>query len=238
MSDIAPDVAPAVEAPPAADPAPAPDPAPAEVDPFDSAEVQQFDRSYVEKLRKEAADRRTAHQPYAEAFGTYSAEEQAVWFDLAKELTANPKAAAEKFQQIAKEILGDPNAAPPPPAPDADKPLTQAELEAKFAERDQAQQLKEITAKIVSDATEMGYKVDTPEYRRLAFVAQYETGLDLKKADEMLKAERQAIIDGYVADKANGPRLPQNGGGAGAEATPIKSFSDASDALRAMLAAQ
>lgn len=234
------DIAPVVETAPVAD-APVVDAPVVDVpaaDVFDDAKVQSFDRPYVEKIRKEAADRRTAMKPYEEAFGGYNAEEQAVWFDLAKQLANDPKAAAARFQEIATGILGADEPAAVEPPEGADKPLTQAELDAKLKERDDANQLREITAKIESDAAGLGYKKEDAEgWRDLMVTAQYVTNGDLHAAHAHLVAKKQGWIDGYLKEKeTGGVKLPTNGGTPGQPAEPVTTFASASDAFRASMA--
>lgn len=236
MSDIAPDVTPDVT--PDIAPDVTPDVTPA-AEPA-SDDVGRFGEhgNYIKELRGEAAKYRTEAAPYKEAFGTYSPEEQAVWFDLAKQLANDPKAAAARFQEIATGILGadEPDAVEPPEG--ADKPLTQAELDAKLKERDDANQLREITAKIETDAASLGYKKEDAEgWRDLMVTAQYVTNGDLHKAHAHLEAKKQAIIDGYLADKqTGGVKLPTNGGTPGQAAEPITSFANASEAFKSAMA--
>lgn len=254
MSDITPEVEPVAEAPaPLANPLENPTPAPAvtpeaDTDPFDNEQVQQFDRKYVQKLREEAAERRTAAKKYEEAFSGYTPEEQAVWFALQQELVHDPKSAAAKFQDIANEILGTkPDAAPAAPAADApaaDKPLTQADVDRILSERDtKAQSDREVadaTKKVVDEAVALGYEQGSAEWRELMFLARYEAEGDLTKAHEIREGRNKAAVEAYLAEKSGQGGVPvsHGGGDTPSQSQAIATFADAGEALRARLNAQ
>lgn len=266
MSDIAPEATPVADPTPAAETPPVnplETPAPAatpeiDSDPFDNEQVQQFDRKYVEKIRKEAADRRTATKKYEDAYAGYTPEEQAVWFTLQQELVNSPKTAAAKFQQIANEILGSTPEATPPvadPEPPAEEPkfLTQADFEAALTQREakatEEREVAEATNKVVAEAEGLGYKqpnaADASEaeksaWRELMFLARYEADGDLAKAHGIREARSKAAVEAYLAEKAGQGGIPvsKGAGDTPSQTAPVTSFSGASDALRARLAAQ
>lgn len=223
----------------------------AEADPFDNAEVQQFDRTYVQKLRDEAAKHRTDKKKFEDAFTGWEGEDADVWLDVIK-AAADPNSkgsAAETLRKIADLLApGDPakpaaeaaaQAAEAAEGADAaSKPLTQADIDRIFAEREaQAQQDAALKA-IKDEAKELGYEERTADYAQLMFYANFETKGDLKAAHEKIQANRQAVIDEYVRTKAADANLPTGGTGGGfhvSDEKKPKTISEASDALLAML---
>ena len=63
-----------------------------------------FDRPYVEKLRSEAASKRTELRGFKEAFDGYTPEETARFLELAADLNANPEKALEGFQGVTDRL--------------------------------------------------------------------------------------------------------------------------------------
>lgn len=225
--------------------------APAEVDPFDSPDTTTFDRNYVQKLREEAASRRTAVKPYEEAFSAYTEEQRAGWLSVARGLasdddTARAEAAKVLFD-VAQEILGADHLA----TQTAEKPggepglgekqfLTEEQLEAKLAEREQAAALQREIAKVNEEVSALGYKEGTPDYQDLMWRAVNQHGNDIAKAHEARQAERQAIIDAYLAEKAGqagaAPGVP-GAGVSGQQPTKITDYKQSRASLEARIAA-
>jgi hypothetical protein len=190
---------------------------------FDDPKVESFDRAYVEKLRKEAADRRTALREAEERWKDWNESLDGLDDDqraAARELVTAAKSGDALSmltiafgEEKAAEIMAGINAEQPaaPPA----ETLTRAELERVLAERD-AQAAREAQIKAVeSSAKDLGYDPKagpgTPErlaYIELIEVARHRADGDFAKAHAMIEADRaaktQKAIDDSVASKANG----------------------------------
>lgn len=209
-STPAPD-APVTDAPPTGEPV-------AEADPFDTG-ADTFPRSYVEKLRNEAADYRTKYAPYRDTFGDVAPEVQEYLLDLSKQLITDPKAAAAELRDLLKTI--DPNSAEGQAVQATldeipeDKPLTlkefrelQAKEQAIEAEKQGIEAIK-TTAK----GLDPSYDAASDEYGDLAsllFIATHKTDGDLQKAHE-LRVERfnkavDAVVEQRLAEIKSGAR--------------------------------
>lgn len=252
--DAGTDPAPATEAAPV-DPAPPADPPAADdVDLFEAdPTADSFPRAYVERLRSEAAARRTEAKAFAEAFEGYSDEDRGTLLDLARTLRTDPASAAEWMRSQAEALLAgaDPAGAgdeEPEAEVDPDAPLTAAQLERYLADREARREREAAEAKalddIVSEAKGLGFDPATNrrEYLALLDVANNETAGDLAKAAEVLRAERQKVIDDYLAAKAResdtAPTVPpQVGGGRETPAQP-RDWDDIGRAVRADIAAR
>ncbi len=201
---------------------PTPPAAGAEADPFDDPSTDSFPRPYVERLRSEAAARRTEAAAFKSAFEGYTPEDQAVLLDLAKTLRTDPASAAAWMQEQAQALLdADPDPAGGQDPADPDAPLTRAQLDAYLAERDQKAAAERAQAdqlaKIAGEAKTLGFDPEAKvgqaarDYVALLHAANTETGGDLAKAAEVVRSERQKIVDDFLAAKA---------AGAGAATTP------------------
>lgn len=227
-----------------------------EADPFDSSDVQTFDRAYVQKLRDEAAKHRTAKQRYEEAFKGWEGEDADVWLDVIQ-AAADPNSrgsAADQLRQIADLLAPGAAKDAANAAADAaekaggedvdteDRPLTKAELDKIFAEREAEAEKNRLLKEIEDEAKGLGYEKNTAGYAQLMFYANFNTKGDLQKAHELIEADRQKIIDDYIAEKSKDADLPGGNTNAGtfsvSEDKKPKSISDASNALREALAAQ
>lgn len=83
---------------------PGPAPEPEALDTELDAGVDTFDRPYVEKLRSEAASKRTELRGYKDAFSGYTPEETTRFLELAADLNANPEKALEGFQGVTDRL--------------------------------------------------------------------------------------------------------------------------------------
>lgn len=242
----------ATEAPPAAAPAAVPEAAAPETDLFDDEKVETFSRDYVKKLRDEAAKHRTDKQRYEQAFKGWEPDDQEVWLTTIALANQNPDLAAAELSRIAALLKKDPDATPEQIAEAAAGPdgkgtkiepevITKADLDRILAERETAAATERALTEIKTEAKELGYAEGTPDFITLMWLAQNETKGDLKEAHKKIEARNQAIIDGFVQSKAAAADQPANAAGGGLSvdgSTPIKSISDASNALRAALDAQ
>lgn len=159
-----------------------------------------------------------------------------VLLGIYQQFLTDPAAGAEAFRALADQIApagaapGSPTTPPagaPPdgtPPADPDAPMTRAEFEAwNRQQADQAEQAKAEQAAVQTMYAEMktlGYDPESSEPAKkdeadeVIWQAAHRTGGDLKAADAVLKARRQAIIDGYVKGKtadAATPGTPETG---------------------------
>lgn len=204
----------------------------------------------LQRVRQEAANRRVALKPYEDAFTGFDEEARSTYLQLAKQIAsgdpAEQKAAAKRFREIAERI--DSSGVPTTPTGDEDpdqKPLTVKEWKALQAEQEEQQLLQSQVKAIEADAEREGIKVGSPTYASYLYALQQpEVAGDHDKAMELVKAERQAIIDDYARSVAEGsakwPVLPGDGaGGAGAgveEPVTPKSWKEARKIAAARLA--
>lgn len=200
--------------------------------------------AYVKELRAESAGHRTkaaaaaaAAKKYDDAFAGYDDDEKAVWLELATGLLNDPTATADRLQEIADRARGP--KAPEPVAGD-DAPLTKAQLDKVLKEREDAADLDKRTAAIVTQAEGLGYKNGSVAYRTLLITAQ-ENGGDIAGAHAAIQAERQGIIDAYVAAQAaaaDGTPTPAGAAAPAGQERKITTFNEAGDAFRELLAAR
>lgn len=213
-------------------------------------EGDKFDRAYVEKLRRESAGYRDRAKRYNEVFEGYEEDAVNEWLSLASTLKADPNAAASRFQEIADAIraqygdaAGDAadakvaDAAASAEAP-TEKPLTRAEFDQLMAEREKQNDVKARVQKIEADARSLGYETGTDSYDQLLWRASRSQSGSIADAHAAIKAERQAVIDAYVAEMKGqpAPLVPSQGAPASGERS-IKTFTQANEALDAWLAA-
>ena len=241
--------APAETAPETAAPVSAPV-AEAEV-PEPPANQDTFDRAYVEKLRKESANYRERAKRYQEAFDGYEPEAVDEFLGLAQSLRADPLNTAERFQELADAIrsqygnaAGDEaeaalGIADNDPDLSDNKPLTQADFDRMWNEKQREIDLQNRVAKIESDATALGYEKGTRQYDRLLWEATRLPSGSIHEAHEHLQRERQAVIDAYVAEMGGqpAPTVPTGGVPASGE-KKLTSFAEANEALDAWLQQQ
>ena len=197
-----------------------------------------FDRAYVEKLRAEAAQRRTQLREFEQHFEGFSPEERTRFMSMAHKITTDPEAALEDFQgvvtrlaqSLGKEITSvDVEQAPEPEEQEAAAPEPAGALTADdvarlveerlAAEREQAAKDDEV-AQTFAEAEALSDDYKTPAGKAfLLGVAQSLNdgqGGSLAEAHEVITELLQARIDsavaeyrqGIVSGKAHPPRLP------------------------------
>lgn len=211
---------------------------PPAADPFDDPANERFDRTYVERLRREAADARVSGKPFKDAFDGYQQEEVEALLDLVTTIRQDPRTAAARMAELVDVINQQfQEEAPPGEEPEV---VTRAEVERMLAEREQEKSISSAVQSIEQQASELGYKKGSRDYVTLLWTAQNETNYDLKAAHETIKADRQRVIDEYVSGKekdADGSATRPPGGGAGSEPRKAGDFKDARARLEARLAA-
>jgi hypothetical protein len=242
-------------APPADPPAAPPAADGGESDPFDNPAADSFPRAYVEKLRQEAAERRTALKKYEDTFSPYSEPERDVWNQLISITAQDPAKGAEMMLDLHHRLMGTGDYADEGPDPtatlgdgksklddDLDKPMTKKELEEYLQE--QARKADEETrVKAVTDeAVSLGYKPGTHQYVALLRRALDDHNGDLKAAHAAFEADKQKVIDEFIAQQAalgnSYPKLSGAGGAPPADPTggAPKDFKAAKASLQARLA--
>lgn len=214
-------------------------------EPDDLPAGDTFDRKYVEKLRRENASYRERAKKYESAFEGYEDGAIDEWKTLITNFKADPASTARQMAELAEsvltqfgmldedekqEVLDEANANLDP----AEKPLTRRELEQFYSERQQEQQMESMVKGIEDEARDLGYNLNSREYKILLMTAQEIPSGDLKEAHQLILADRQRAVDEYVAEKSKGAgrTLPNNGiVGVPDGAKDIKTFADSKAAL-------
>lgn len=223
--------------PPAAPVNPPAEPAPGGEPPAAPEAPETFDRKYVEDLRGEAAEYRTKYAPYRDAFEGYDDESREALLAIARDIVANPRNAAERMVQVAKGLTGEEFDSLL--SDEGPKPLTQEDLQKEFEKREREKSEQAAIAAVEQEAQTLGYKQGTADYADLMFRAYNEHSGDLNAAHQAREEQRQAIIDAYLKEKAEGngsfPPVTTDGGPvSGSDDTP-KNWEQARAALTARL---
>lgn len=229
-AESAPAAVEAPAAAPASAPEPAaaaPTSSPAEADPFDGdlPDDQVFSRGYVEKLRKQGQTYREQAQTHAEqlaeyeaVYGQYEPEDRQAWFEMASRWAANPADGAEMMQRIAEQVLNEgktPEEATEhviaedrvaAEAEAAGVAMTPEQIQALVDERFAAQQAEKMQQEAIdgvfAEIKAAGFDPHTRDGHSILWTANNETAGDIAKAIEIVKADKQKIIDEYVAAKS------------------------------------
>lgn len=214
-------------------------------EPDDLPAGDTFDRKYVEKLRRENASYRERAKKYESAFEGYEDGAIDEWKTLITNFKADPASTARQMAELAEnvltqfgmldedekqEVLDEANSNLDP----GDKPLTRRELEQFYTERQNEQQLESMVKGIEDEARDLGYNLNSREYKILLMTAQEIPSGDLKEAHQLILADRQRAVDEYVAEKSKGAgrTLPNNGiVGVPDGGKDIKTFADSKAAL-------
>ena len=178
----------------------------AEADPFDTG-ADSFPRSYVEKLRNEAADYRTKYAPYRDTFAEVDESVQEYLLDLNRQLIQDPKGAVAELRDLLKQL--DPDSAEGQAVQakldeiPEDKPLTIKEWKA-IQEREQAVAAEKQGVQSIKDTAKSldpSYDADTDKYGDLAsllFIATHQTNGDLEKAHALRSERFNTAVDAEV----------------------------------------
>lgn len=215
-------------------------------DPFDSG-ADSFDRAYVERLRKESAQYRTKakdYETYAKAFEPYGDEDRQVWQEAMRLFNEDPAQGADYLERIAQAVKAgftQEQAEAIADSTDTDEPLTRADLDRIFAEKEAAAEKEREIARIESEAKDLGYDPKSDEYTYLLTVASRLPSGSLQEAHKKIEASYQARIDAAFAKKAKeadeSPAVPADAGYAPSSERPLRTWKDADAAFRARLEA-
>ena len=211
-------------------PAAAPPPSPAAGgDGFDfDAELGNdpvVSRGYAEKLQRQGQSYREQMQgyeaklaEYENVYGQYEPDDRQAWFAMANEWANDPRAGAEMMQRIADSVLNDGKT--PEEATEqviaedqlADQAqqqgvnLTpeqvQAMVDERLAAQDAERAQKEAVDGVFNELRAAGFDPQSREGHSVLWTANHETEGDIAKAIEIVNAERQKVIDEYVAGKS------------------------------------
>lgn len=197
-------------------------------DPFDSEEVQQFDRAYVKALREEAAGYRTKvkdSEKYKSVFEGYDEESQNVLLNTLNLLKTDTPKGVEALQQIVQALTPAEQEELETALDDQTgetKPVdVQAEVERILAERDVNSKQEAAIQGVIKEVEDAGFAAGTPDHIKVLWIAHNMTNNDLGEAVKVVKAERQSIIDEYIKSKtdANGRFITPTEGTSVSEST-------------------
>lgn len=200
---------------------------------------ETFDRKYVEKLRRENATYRERAKQAESVWEGY--EEGAVneWKQMISTYKQDPKTVAEQWKQLSETVLQQFTPQEQAEIAEAvadgeDMPLTRTQFEQLMSQREQQWELDSLVADIEHEAQDLGYNLKSREYKILLMTAQELPSGSIQEAHELLEAEKQRVVDAYVAEmeKGAGRRVP-SGNSVGVPSTEksIKDFKDAKAAL-------
>ena len=196
------------------------------------ADPDMFPRSYVEELRKEAADNRVRARQYEEAFEGYDSETKEAFLQFARLQYAASQGDQEAISALEEFYADDEDDVEEVDVDDADRPLTRAEAEEMATrlareeyqrltnEREQHQMQVQMVANVRSTAESMGYEFGTPEYKMLLTFANEDDVISLDdplaEADKRMTAWKQSFVaahNGQKADQADNSIAAPVGGG-------------------------
>lgn len=210
----------------------------------DGADRDTFDRAYVTKLRGEAARYRERSKRFMESFEGYEDEAVTEWLTLAKNFREDPATTAKELAELSAQILKQYEDETPDietSGEEEDRPLTMSEYRALRDKENQEAQRKADVARIESDAKALGYDLKSVDYKLLLLTAKEMPDGSLHKAHEQIKANRQAQIDAYIAEKASQSNTVAPAGSSSvppSQERQIKTWDDAKAGAMELLAAQ
>lgn len=197
MSDVAPD-------------APEPDP----VDEPLPEGQDSFPREYVEKLRAEAAQRRTQLREYEQVFEGYEPEERSRYLELVGKLRDQPEAALEEFrgvtERLAKQLGKEFPTMTDAPAP-AEEPVSEESdderiarlVDERLAAEREAREKEEGIKATYAEAEALSDDYKTTAGKAFLFGVAQEMDVSLAEAHEII----QGLTEQRIAE-----RMPQGGG--------------------------
>lgn len=226
--------------------------------------MRSFTREQMSEVRDEAAKHRIAAReareriaeleadPIYQVANKYTPEDKATWVQFMDGWLENPQQTANDFRMIANNVLGDPTSTAEEKA-EAIEVLEQTEnmealtpeavqalVDEKLSARDQQAQTERAIDAVHTQIAEAGFPKGTADNFKVLWIANNDPAADgdVSKAIDIMKQERQAIIDEYNTNLRNGvtPKIAPDGGFAGQTETPITSMEDAANAAKAFLA--
>lgn len=225
----------------------------------DDEETMVYKKSDIQKLRKEAADRRAQLKSVAKAFENYTPEEIEWYLGAAEALITNPKAAAGQFRELANLYDPDDEVAPTgthpkksqeekdeneePKVPDKDNgetvQLTRKELN-DLLEQNKADIIKDtLTREARREAASLGYTSDHPGLPLFLDFARQNNG-DMKEADklyrEAISKESERLAGEKVKDSEDFPRRGRGSGPVMPQRETPKTIEEAHEAAAALFA--
>lgn len=196
-----------------------------------------FPREYVEKLRKENSTYRTRAKEFDDVFDGLDAEDKDWFLKTISTYKDQPLAAAQLMNQVGNELLRRAN-------DESDNPeyVTPEQMQSFFdAQRAKVEEEAAVAA-IEAQAKELGYAVDSWQYKALLGVAMSDPDSDVQKAHETLQEWRNSAVPEYIAAKAadaqSVPTAPAAGTVPSGEQPAPKTFEQARAAARERLNAQ
>lgn len=211
MSDIAPAADPAAEA------ASVEAESAEQVDPFDQG-AEQFPRPYVERLRQDNQQLRDRYRPYEQTFSQFHPDDREALLHLANVMRSGDVGQAAQLMRQYADILSpaqqqqvmqqtqqvaqqqqDQQGQPQP------QYMTKQEFEQAITEREQATQLENQVKDIYSEAERLGYPPGHPDHVKLLLMARDGHDGNLEAAAQALAAERERVIQEYLAAKTGQP---------------------------------
>jgi hypothetical protein len=166
----------------------------------------------VKDLREENKRRRLHNKDVDAVFETAEEGFKEGWLELARLLNGTEEEQSEAVSILASYVGSGDTAEVAELAEPLSEDSILAQIDAKFAERQQALAVKEHQAKIAVEVESLGYKSDaspeTPEFASHALLwqlvaAQPEGEKSLTKAHEAVQAHEQSIFDRKLAELKN-----------------------------------
>lgn len=231
-----------LEAPPeTVEPVGAPEatPEPAEAAPAESSGVDALPawaQKEIRDARKEAQSLRERAKPFAEVFDGYADDDREVLLTLARLVKEDPTQGASYARQIADVLEGltpaEAKAEIAEATAEAGSGLTEERLLQILEEREAKREREAQVLSIEQEAKALGYEPNSKSYVELLWIANNQTKGDIAKAHEQITAERQKIIDDYLAQKANETSTASpNAGTAPSSERKISNLNDSKSAL-------
>lgn len=213
---------------------------------------QLFDRSYVTKLRDEAANYRTQlrdaqeRSSRYEVLDRYDDADRQVWIELAQSWEQDPYQAAAAMRQIAERVLGDMQQEQEDVGGDSlfdGDDLTamtpekvQEIVAAELARQAEEAELESAVEGVYGELRQAGIDPTSPDGFMVLWRASNQTNGDVAKALEQHQQYKQSIINDFIAAKSSGGAIaPVPNGIAGAERPQVGNLDDAFAAGRAFL---
>lgn len=198
------------------------------------ADPKSFSPEYVRDLRQEAARYRVEAQQYKSAWEGVPESDQEIWKRAIKLTNEDPAAGAAYLEELALGLK------PVPIQQGTTAPtLTEKDIDRMVSDRLAKAGQDQLVREIEREAEGLGYKPGTREYVELLWTAEHETDADLKAADAKLKKAQtdwfEAELEKRRGESGGWPSAVRRGSPPGQAPKEIKTFADATNALKAHL---